>query len=82
MLLALTDQWQTAGELAEVAGIPVKGAGTVLLALHNQRLAERRDGGDFDAEGEGSEGRRPARTGPIGRRSFASATTRMRSSPR
>jgi hypothetical protein len=33
MLLALTDEWQTASEFAEVAGIPVKGAGTVLLAL-------------------------------------------------
>jgi predicted Rossmann fold nucleotide-binding protein DprA/Smf involved in DNA uptake len=45
MLLALTDEWQTAHDLAEVAGIPVKGAGTVLLALHKQGLAERRDGG-------------------------------------
>jgi hypothetical protein len=34
MLLALTDEWQTARELAEIAGIPVKGAGTALLALH------------------------------------------------
>jgi hypothetical protein len=40
MLLALTDEWQTAGELAEVAAIPLKGAGTVLLALHKQGLAE------------------------------------------
>ena len=47
MLLALTDEWQTAQELAEVAGIPVKGAGTVLLALHKQGHAERRDGGQF-----------------------------------
>ena len=47
MLLALTDEWQTASELAEVSGIPEKGAGTVLLALHTQGLAERRHGGNF-----------------------------------
>jgi putative membrane protein len=45
MLLALTTEWQTATELAEVAGIPVKGVGTVLLALRNRGLAERLDGG-------------------------------------
>jgi hypothetical protein len=38
---------QTARELAQVAGIPIKGAGTVLLALHKHGMAERRDGGGF-----------------------------------
>jgi hypothetical protein len=33
-LLTLTNEWQTARELAEIAGIPVNGAGTALLALH------------------------------------------------
>ena len=47
MLLAFTDEWQPASELAEVAGIPVKGAGTVLLALHTQGHAERRAGGNY-----------------------------------
>ena len=48
MLLALTSEWRTASEqLAEVAGIPVKGAGTVLLALHKQGQAERRAGGSY-----------------------------------
>jgi hypothetical protein len=41
MLFALTDQWQTSRALAEVAGIPLKGAGTVLLALYKQGHAER-----------------------------------------
>ena len=43
--LALTDTWQPTRELAETAGIPMKGAGTVLRSLHERGHAERRDGG-------------------------------------
>jgi hypothetical protein len=42
MFLALTDEWQTTTQLAEVAGISVKGAGTVLLAPRKREHAERR----------------------------------------
>ena len=47
MLLALTDDCQSATDLAEVAGIPMKGAGTVLVALRERGEAERRNGGRF-----------------------------------
>jgi hypothetical protein len=43
--LALTDEWQPAQNIAGIAVIPVKGAGTALLALARRGLAERRDGG-------------------------------------
>jgi hypothetical protein len=43
--LALTEHWQPARALAEHAGIPVRGAGTALLALVARGPAERRDGG-------------------------------------
>ena len=43
--LALTDEWQSARTLAEHAGIPIKGAGTALLALVARGHAERRNAG-------------------------------------
>ena len=50
MLFALTDDWRSARELAEVAGIPLSRAGSTLLALHEHGHAERRDGGNFRLE--------------------------------
>ena len=47
MLFALTDDWQSARELAQVAGIPLSRAGSTLLALQKRGHADRRDAGKF-----------------------------------
>lgn len=42
MWLALTDEWRSAAELAEAAGIRERGSSIVLVSLVERGLAERR----------------------------------------
>jgi hypothetical protein len=62
MLLALTDEWQTAGELAEVAGIAPNGAGTVLLACTSKGLRRAATAVASATSGDGRTLRASART--------------------